>query len=359
MNETKLQEPKTQRVYYLDILRVIACLAVIMIHTCSGLVSAGVGSASFWISNILDAASRVAVPLFAMISGALMLDSEYSFIAKKHWNHIKKLILFFCFWSLVYDLIFQVLLPLFRGDPIQISTIISSFIAGHYHLWYIYMQIGMYFLVPILRSFVKHENKKYVMYFLCLALIFTFIIPPIFTYGKTFSPVFARLSSVFQHFHLDFVGGYTAYFILGWYLHNYDLKAKKLIYALGIGGFLFTALATYVLSACSGKAIQAYGDLTFHVLLQGVAVFVFIKDKFSAKIFGEDTASKIVRTISRYSLGIYGIHALFVSLIAESLLHIGVSSALVLIPVVFVATLILSVLCIAVMQRVPFLKKYV
>ena len=71
------------RIYYLDILRVIACISVIMIHSSAEYVIKDIGSFNFWIGNILDGLSRIGVPLFVMISGTLLLDKNYKFDKKK------------------------------------------------------------------------------------------------------------------------------------------------------------------------------------------------------------------------------------------------------------------------------------
>lgn len=108
----KLEENIPNRIYYLDVLRVIACLSVIMIHASARYVVYDFGSINFWIANVLDSVSRVAVPLFVMISGALMLDERYSYSTKKLSKHIIRMIIFFIFWSALYCIIFQIIIPL-------------------------------------------------------------------------------------------------------------------------------------------------------------------------------------------------------------------------------------------------------
>ena len=75
-------KPKS-RVYYLDVLRVIACMAVVMIHASAPYLGKDIGSFNFWVGNVLDSLSRIAVPLFVMISGALMLDERCAYRAEK------------------------------------------------------------------------------------------------------------------------------------------------------------------------------------------------------------------------------------------------------------------------------------
>ena len=66
-----------KRNYSLDIARIVAIMAVAMIH-CSAnfVIHFNLFSTEFILGNIFDAASRVGVPLFLMISGALFLDER-------------------------------------------------------------------------------------------------------------------------------------------------------------------------------------------------------------------------------------------------------------------------------------------
>ena len=61
----------------LDIIRIIAVCAVIMVHTCDYFLNNYNPSTSeFVFGNIFDSLSRIGVPLFVMVSGALMLDEK-------------------------------------------------------------------------------------------------------------------------------------------------------------------------------------------------------------------------------------------------------------------------------------------
>lgn len=112
---------KNNRIYYLDILRVMACLAVIMIHTSMTYVIKDIGSVNFWLGNIFDSLARIGVPLFVMISGTLMLNEKYECKKTKLIGHIKKMIVFFIFWSAIYCIVFNII-----GQIISYSSIIKT-----------------------------------------------------------------------------------------------------------------------------------------------------------------------------------------------------------------------------------------
>ncbi len=88
---------KNNRIVHMDVVMVIACFAVIMIHSSAPYVIENFGSLNFWIGNIFDGLARIGVPLFVMISGALMLDEKYNFSKQKLIEHIKKWLSFLFF----------------------------------------------------------------------------------------------------------------------------------------------------------------------------------------------------------------------------------------------------------------------
>lgn len=347
---------KNKRIYYLDILRVIACLSVIIIHSSANDVIKDIGSLNFWTGNILNGLSRIAVPLFVMISGALMLDENYQFSFKKLIKHLKKMIIFFIFWSIIYCVIFDIIYPiLYKNETIDIIYVISSLIEGYFHLWFIYLIIGLYLIVPLLRLWVNNKNKKYVEYFIMLSIIFTLIIPQIANIGKYYSSFFEIIYNIIEkNLSIKYVGGYTIYFILGWYINNYEIKAKKTIYILGIIGFLMTTIGTYIFSMTTGQPLQMNNNLSINVLFQTLAIFILVKNKFKEK---QDNV--LINSIAKYSLGIYAIHALFIKILYIFLEKNNITSALIKIPIAFTLSFGLSYLSTCILSKIPFLKKFI
>ncbi len=350
-------ESTKSRIYYLEVLRVIACLSVIMIHTCTTFVEHDFNSSNFWIANILDGLARIAVPVFVMISGALLLDENYQYNTEKLIKHITRMILFFVFWSLIYCVIYKIIWPIFSGGiHNEFIKIIGTFIKGHYHLWYIYLLIGLYLILPLLRLWVKKDNKKYIEYFIILALIFTFLIPQIISIGSNYSNLFEHINEIIENINLKYVGGYTAYFLLGWYLNNFEIKRKNIVYYLGIISLIITIFGTYILSISLGKSVRMYGNLMLNIFFQALCIFVFIKDKIEKNSFKE---SKVISLISKNSLGIYAMHVMIVKLTYEVLNSIKLDIALISIPITFVTAFIVSFIVTSIFRKLPVLKKVV
>lgn len=66
-----------------------------LIHSSAPYVIENFGSLNFWIGKIFDGLARIGVPLFVMISGALMLDKKYNFSKQKLIEYIKNDYIFY------------------------------------------------------------------------------------------------------------------------------------------------------------------------------------------------------------------------------------------------------------------------
>lgn len=349
--------PSNKRIFYLDVIRATACLGVILLHTSAGFVSNDIGSSNFWVGNIINGSVRFTVPVFIMISGAVLLDDKYDFYWNKHISHVKKLIMFLLFWNTVYCIIFNIAIPNREGIPLDIESIASTLILGFFHLWYIYMIIGLYLIVPLLRCWISKRNITYVKYFLVLAFIFSFLLNQIAEIGCYYSDTFTYIRTLLNNkVQIRYVGGYTAYMILGWYLNNYDLKNNGIAYLVGFLASLFGIVGTYIISTTLEKPLQLYSNMFVNVLLQSIAVFVFIKKSFPNSKHIDSSMRRCVSFVSKYSLGIYAIHA---GILLQTARYIHVDSAILHIPLVFIIVTILSIISSYLLSKIPILKRFV
>lgn len=356
-SEASAKRTSQGRLFYFDVLRAFACLSVVMIHISSIYAKMDRGGVNFTFGNLFNAVSKAGVPLFVMISGALMLDENYDFKKEKWIARIKKMLCFFVFWSLAYCAVFQVLSPLAKREAIDWMGAVSSFLEGYIHLWFIQMILGLYLLVPLLRLWVKRANRRYVEYFLMISALFTVLIPHVIKMLLRVSPKFAVLNEVMDNIKMSYVVGFVLYFILGWYLHNFELPNKKLAYGLGLFGMGVTIFGTYFyVTLTDFDGFMFYDELTINIFLYSIAIFVLFKSVFGRKNDGTSIFHRAVRLIGKYSLGIYAIHLLIIMMIYQLFSGIHVLLA---IPVMFVITVASSLLGTYVLGKIPLLRQFV
>ena len=77
-----------QRSGSFDVIRLCACLAVVLLHLCATVVMQPdqLGTISWHLANLFDSATRWSVPVFVMLSGALLLDANKQTSPSEFWS---------------------------------------------------------------------------------------------------------------------------------------------------------------------------------------------------------------------------------------------------------------------------------
>lgn len=337
----------------LDLIRVIAVFMVIMIHVCGKFVSEfNDSSAEFIIGNIFDSISHIGVPLFVMVSGALMLDERKNLNVKRLFcKNILNIVLLLMFWSAVYDAVYNVFLPLSKGEVINIKRVTESFVYGHFHLWYLYMIIGLYLVTPFLRKITNKENKNLVLLFIAISLVTQFTVPLI----KGLKPIFESLylvSGFINKLKLGFFSGYITYYLTGWYLVHVGINKKRhkqLIYALSV--ISLALIIIYVQKTTHWEL--GYANVNLFVYLYSIGVFLFFNNIKTEKI----KAPKLLTALSSLTFGVYIVH-IFIETSYRSLIPYSGTPLLYIIVMFIVITLISFLIC-YIISKIPYVKKII
>ncbi len=336
------------RILFLDILRILAIFAIILVHSIYSLGETidQTKIYSWWITNMYCTISRWSVPIMIMISGTLLLspqrDESISIFFKKRLNRIFIPLLF---WSIFY----MVWNRFSDETDLQILTALLDIVTGNvnYHLWFLYLIIGLYISTPILRIFIKNANNVHIEYF-----IFIWIISIINTYMKTRHNIGIGIE-------MGFFTGFIGYYILGYYLVNtdFDKKYKNLIYILAFLGVLITMFGTYVLTKEANFLNQSFYDyLSPNVMAMSIGIFIFFKniDWKNSKIFNNLTINNVIVKMSTLSFGVYLIHALILSVLRTDL--ITFFGPIIGVPLLALTTILVSYFLVKIIYNIPILK---
>lgn len=291
-----------EHVHAFDVMRTVAAAAVVAIHVI-GPYRAQIGAIPDveWASAIaLNGALRWCVPVFIMITGALLLADPRPFDAAYFVRRrVAKVLVPFVAWSLVYALLSGVAPDGFDAATVREVLLASPTHETYYHLGFFYYFIPLYLLVPPLRALVQRGARIAAWLLLGLWL------------GCTT----AYLTGLRGVWSMDLVmfGGYL---LLGWTLWR-------------VGAPPLAPLALLALLAIAAVAAVAAGDVavirdslaagrydvgswfsykTINTVV--VAVFVFVLALRLAPALSE-RARAAFAFVGRHSLGIYLIHPLF------------------------------------------------
>ena len=340
---------QTKRLHYLHLLRVIAICAVVMIHVATPFINNyGGATQEFIVASIFDSIARMGVPLFLMISGALMLDENRTFDLKKS---LLRIVFLFLVWSLFYAFTTIVVRPLINKETVDVMSFLYSVVSGHYHLWYMYALAGLYLLTPILRCFVTKSNKNIVLYLIFLLMVFQFTTPIMqLLLNKTNNE---QLITLYQYLNeqigINLGEGVVLYYLSGWYIANFEFSKKKSItvYLIGILSVLTIILLMQVFSTEYGII---YANKNIFIFIYSLAVFLLVKRTYKPNAVVE----RIVFSLSKLTFGVYALHVAVLSMAFAIF-----SREIVCFLPVWLVTVVVSFVLSFVISKLPFVKKII
>lgn len=345
----------SERLVYLDLLRIMSVVCMVALHVSGTGMQAPIGSFDWHVCNIYDGITHFCVPVFVMISGAFLLDPARGYSLKKLYTvKIFRIITAFAFWSVLYAAItvLKSNKPFGRTMVLDFAT---NVLKGHFHLWFMFMIVGLYMLTPLLRKFT--QDKKMTEYFLILCVVFMFVIPNISLYSLS-NRIDTVASYINEKFNMDFVFGYTFYYVAGYYFKQYNpgKLLKIAIYVLGVASAVLIPAGTYFYSLEAGKnQFILYAFQSPLIGLLSVALFLAFKDIFSSLKFGQRSL-KVISFLSATSFGVYLVHAAFVNMFD---ITCRTFNPVVSIPVLTAAVYAVSLVVISLVRKIPVVNKYI
>ena len=144
--------------YNIACIRAFAILMVVLNHVCNW---CQFYNANFEIRTIYMSLATIGVPLFVMVSGALLLKKTDEPVNKFFKKRVRKILIPFLVWSYVY-LLWQKIIPLqpwqrtYAPEQVSFNPINLLKTPAYPHLWFMYMLIALYIAIPILRGILNN-----------------------------------------------------------------------------------------------------------------------------------------------------------------------------------------------------------
>lgn len=198
-----------------DIIRCAAILIVFSIHCMAGLDAHLDTDINTLVCNILHSFLGIGVPLFVLLSGALLLgkqDSPYVFLKKRMGRVLGP----FLAWSLILYGIYWIIEPTHyeaasASHPFHSFLKILCFEGIHGVYWYVYLILGLYLIAPILQRFSQVANEQD-MFYACMLVACIVVM-------DTFLPDFLVTKRMVNN-NITYVG----YFLTGFYTKKYLIQ---------------------------------------------------------------------------------------------------------------------------------------
>lgn len=283
-----------QKINWIDNLRAIACLMVIIIHTATWYVTNPdqISAASWWFANLLDAASRVCVPLFFMISGYLFFGERSA--QARHFLRITLCLLFYSAVALLY---------IWLLTPISVGLSLTHLFQKpvFYHLWFFFALFAIYLLSPLIEV-KKPAVKTLVPLLLVLGVIANPNTPAQSIDRLQWLPVNLYISG--DTFY------YLLYGVLGRAIGMMETNRGRTACFAALGFAACVAAITWG----TGRELKVRGDFadTWYLYCGPMVLLASLCALLMAKRWLNARPLPALTFISRHSLAIYGFHALII-----------------------------------------------
>lgn len=345
-----------QHIAWVDGLRVLACFMVVLAHACDSFVGQFDTNRAAFIAGVsIGSLMRASVPLFVMMTAVVHMPSlqrrDNLSLAPFYRKRIGRLVLPLVFWSLALPVMMwgytQYINPSSANAIIdaagytpsamwtKLTTWVFNFNFDTTPLWYLYMLVGLYLVMPIVFSWLHRASRQDVRVFL-LVWVISMMMPwlrlfaPLLGYEGNYGHMGIWGECDWNPFGLFYyVSGFVGYLVLAYYLITWPLRlSRRKLTAI----FLPVFLVGYAVTFAGFLMIQNYypGDYAYlemiwyfcgiNVLMMTLPIFLFAS-RFIADARLGLSGRKMLSYLASLTFGIYLCHFPF-EFVAYDLLDI-------------------------------------
>jgi surface polysaccharide O-acyltransferase-like enzyme len=296
----------------LDVVRICAILGVVAIHSFGYIVTnvAIEGSVDWWFATAIDYGSRWVVPVFVMVSGALLLsprahaEGPAAFYRKR----LFRLGPAFVVWQLFYVFIVRIWLT---HEALSRGAILQLFANGttYEQLYFLWLIVGLYLVAPVLAAFLREGGPTRAYIFAAAVLVFTLAV-----YALTnLSALNGDPQPIVLNALTEWLP-YVGYFLAGWALRNAVLRSLwTILVGVITAGLLVETVWQYV-NRGHLTLLQAVSPVSYLgaiVAISSIGIFLVGQGIF-ASVKPSRRTSRVVVETSAASFGVFLVHAFLI-----------------------------------------------
>lgn len=333
-----------QKNYNIELVRALSFVMVIIIHVANYFCRAYeyINTGEYLFSLVLNSMARVSVPCFFMISGALLLGRNETM--KKSLQRVVRFLPVLIVWTIIY----YVFNTYYMDQDVNLKKILE--VPAEAHLWYLYVMIPIYLVLPFLQAMCRGMDAKLEKAFIILGSILV-VLQPIMFYAK-----------IDLYFGIPIFGDrvYIYYLFIGYFIAKYIdqiPKKKGLWFSVFVGSSLATVVVTAIGSSFMGDHMEQL--LTYgcpFIIISSAAFFVMILQAGNGNVQLKESVRKVIDTCCGCSFGIYLIHILFLDNFKKHVKAYEVS-AYWAVPALVIGILGVSILCVYLIRKTSIGRK--
>ncbi|MDD2325338.1 MAG: acyltransferase family protein [Alphaproteobacteria bacterium] len=330
---------------WLDNARLFAIFAVVVVHVSYGVPWHAEEGSLLWAYGLSwGILVRWCVPVFVMISGALLLGPhEKESLGTFYKKRFSRILIPILFWSLLY-----IVWGYFREnvqEPFTASYVLEKLASGkpYYHLWFMYMLLGLYAFTPVFRAIVAKLETKELVFFTGLSFA-------IATIQSFYEAWYVGESNLFLTWFLT----YTPFYFAGYLVQLYKPTGSPARYglvALAVAASV-AGSAIWLASQGSQGAGVFFKNLSPSNILVSLSLVLFFRS-LNKPLLGE----KLTANIAKLTFGIYLLHMIPLAYLYDAKDLWSSLSPYLYTPVFSLVCLVVTAVLVAAMGRVPYLRR--
>ncbi|MEV6487789.1 acyltransferase family protein [Actinoplanes sp. NPDC051633] len=347
-------EPRPARQWELDALRLAAIAGVVAIHVFGLMIGKLVGSRGWWAAVVLDVGSTWVVPVFVMISGALVLsprahaDGPVAFYRKRFVRILPALVV----WHLVYLLVVRAAM---RGQDLSWGTVTANLINAKTYtaLYFLFLIAGLYVLAPVLAAFLGGGGRRRAYLLAAVAMVWTQGAYAVATLsGKLGQPHPLPLDAWNQWWP------YVGLFLAGWALRKTVLSVPGMVVAFMLGTAAMAEAVWQFGHPTALGPLAAFVPVTRLGPVVAVAALCFflVAVGVGARVTPSPRVTLVLKRLSDASFGVFLVHLLILEIGRLTIPAVAAASSFWVLLPTYVATLLVSFLVSLVAARIPYVR---
>ena len=326
-----------ENIGWVDAMRVLACFLVVFSHSCDAFIAQFNNDYGTFLQGCaLGSLVRPCVPLFVMMTGVLLLPLKGT-MGEFYSKRLKRIAIPLVFWSLALPVVYYLYLNFFvsSNSPFidmssftwqmtlrKMFTFVFNFNYDTTPLWYLYMLIGLYFIIPIFGTWLKCAARKEIKLFLylwgaSLFLPYVKIIAPFLGYLGVFGNMGILGECDWNAYGtFYYVSGFVGYLVLAYYLVKYPLqwgwrKMAAVCIPMFVVGYAVT-FGGYVVMQEFFPGNYAYLEIVW--LFSGINVFMMTFPVFVVVQKINAASSPRLSAVASMTFGIYLCHFVIIQM---------------------------------------------
>lgn len=338
-------------------LRVAAICGVVAIHTFSLMVTNNPekrGNAEWWSAVTLDLAFVWTVPVFVMISGALLLSPRAhrtgpaDFYKRRTLRILPALI----FWNIFYLFVVRVLL---QDNAPSLAYLYQLVLEGKVYtqLYFLWIILGLYMVAPVLSAFLGDDQKRIRIFttVMCVGTVVIFTIPSIGSYLGMPYPISLTIFTLWMP--------YVSYFVAGYALAKVTLSRRMtLVLAIVIVALIALTVWEYGVRPAF-PLLQAVNPVSYYgasIMVMSLLIFVTVTSALDRVMFSP-RAERWAARLSDASFGVFLVHLAVLALIQRFIPVLTDGGSILELFVVYAVVVVVSYLISLLAAKVPFARR--